>query len=49
MRERSPHSDAASVGVIDEQVDISRHTAEHSQQQGDLPTVMNTMIGRVLH
>ena len=37
------------LGVIEEQVDIAGYMAEYSQQQRDLTTVMNTMIGPVLH
>ena len=45
----SPRAHPVPVGVVKEHIDITRHMAEHPQQQRDLPTVMNTMIGRVLH
>jgi hypothetical protein len=44
-----PRRDAALVGMIDKDVEITRRVAEHSQQQRNLSAMMNTMIGRVLH
>jgi hypothetical protein len=44
-----PRAHAVLFGVVQEHVDITRYMAEDSQQQRNLPTVMNTMIGCVLH
>jgi hypothetical protein len=44
-----PRTHAMLVGVAKEQVEIARHMSEHSQQQRHLATVMNPMIGPVLH
>ena len=38
-----------SVGVVKEQVEISRHVAEPSEQQRNLATVVDTMVGSMLH
>ena len=45
----SPRTRLVSVSVVKEQVEITRHMAQDSQQQRNLPAVMNTMIGPVLH
>jgi hypothetical protein len=49
MSTESPRTDAAPLAIVEKDVEIARHVAEDSQQQNNLPTVMNTMIGAVLH
>jgi hypothetical protein len=41
--------DGATLGVVEEHVEIAWHMAERSQQQGDLTAVMDSMDGPVLH
>lgn len=40
--------DAVLFGVIKENVEVTRRIAEQSQEQCNLPTMMNTVIGCVL-
>ena len=37
------------ISIIDKDIEIARRVAEQSQQQRNLPAMMNTVIGRVLH
>ena len=41
--------DATFIRIIKKDIEIARRVIEHSQQQRNLPTMMNTMTGRVLH
>ncbi len=45
----SKRIDMMTLGVVEEQVDVARHMAEHAQEQCDLSTVMDTMISPMLH
>jgi isoaspartyl peptidase/L-asparaginase-like protein (Ntn-hydrolase superfamily) len=45
----SERTDVTTLGVVEKQVDVARHMAEHAQEQCDLSTVMDAMIGPMLH
>jgi hypothetical protein len=45
----SKRTDVMTLGVVEKQVDVARHMAEYAQEQCDLSTVMDTMIGPMLH
>jgi hypothetical protein len=45
----SPRAHLVAVGVEEQQIEISRHVSEPSQEQGHLSPMMDAMVGRVLH
>lgn len=43
------HRETALIGIIEKNVEIARCVTEHSQQQRNLPSVMDPMDGGVVH
>jgi hypothetical protein len=41
--------DTPFIRIIEKDIEIAWRVTEYSQQQRNLPTMMNTMTGRVLH
>jgi hypothetical protein len=42
-------TDVMTFGIVEKQVDVARLMTEYAQEQCDLSTVMDTMIGPMLH